>query len=230
MFVASHGTGAGAASRASTEGREGVAARVFVTDQGSEGVIRESLSALGLQDTRFANGDVTAAITALSKESSPQLLVVDISGIADPLGKMRELADVCGPNISVVVIGDRNDIVLLPRAEADGNERVFPETARQKPFHRRLQIDPDPGIGESNHPHRQARSMCWEPAAGPGPRQSPQTSPGALPRPIAVTPFSSISTCRRETPRCSSTPRAITRFGRRSIIPSASTSYSLNAG
>ena len=65
----------------------GIAARVFVTDQESEGVIRESLAALGVQGAHFTAGDVTYAIAALAKETSPQLLVVDISGIADPLSK-----------------------------------------------------------------------------------------------------------------------------------------------
>ena len=125
MLATTHRTEAGAASHAGGEGRDAVAARVFVTDQASESVIRESLSALGVQGAQFANGDVTAAITVLSKESSPQLLVVDISGIADPLGKMRELADVCGPNISVVVIGDRNDIVFYRELKLLGTSEYF---------------------------------------------------------------------------------------------------------
>ncbi len=125
MLAAPHRTEAGAASHASGEGRDTVAARVFVTDQSSEGVIRESLSALGVQGAQFTTGDVTAAIAALSKESSPHLLVVDISGIADPLEKVRDLADVCGPNISVIVIGDRNDIVFYRELKLMGTSEYF---------------------------------------------------------------------------------------------------------
>jgi pilus assembly protein CpaE len=116
---------ANAASHAAGEGRDGVGARVFVTDQQSEGVIREALSALGVQSVHFTTGDATVALAALSKEVSPHLLVVDISGIADPLGKMRDLADVCGPNVSVIVIGDRNDIVFYRELKLMGTSEYF---------------------------------------------------------------------------------------------------------
>jgi len=125
MLVAPHRTEANPASQAGGEGREGIAARVFVTDQQSQGVIRESLSALGVQNVQVSTGDVTAAIAALSKESSPHLLVVDISGVDDPLGKMRDLADVCGPNISVIVTGDRNDIVFYRELKLMGTSEYF---------------------------------------------------------------------------------------------------------
>ncbi len=88
------------------------AARIFVQDQDSESIVRESLSAVGIQDAQFTMGNVTAAIAALAKEKSPQLLIVDISGIDDPLTKMRELAEVCDPNVSVVVTGTQNDITF----------------------------------------------------------------------------------------------------------------------
>ncbi len=125
MLVTPHNTEANAASHASGEGREGIVARVFVTDHQSEGVIRESLSALGVQTVQVSTGGVTTAIAALSKESSPHLLVVDISGIDDPLARMRDLADVCGPNISVIVIGDRNDIVFYRELKLMGTSEYF---------------------------------------------------------------------------------------------------------
>jgi len=107
-------------SRVSGDGNVSFAARVFVTDQGSEGVIRESLAALGVHNAQLTTGDVTAAIAALAKESSPQLLIVDISGIGDPLAKMHALAEVCGPNISVIVIGERNDIAFYRELKSMG--------------------------------------------------------------------------------------------------------------
>lgn len=86
-------------------------ARVFVRDQESEGVIRQSLKALGIE-AEFTAGNVGTAIAALAKEASPQLLIVDLSGVEDPALSVRELAEVCEPDIRVVVIGDKNDIVL----------------------------------------------------------------------------------------------------------------------
>ncbi|WP_088344427.1 MULTISPECIES: cellulose synthase operon protein YhjQ/BcsQ [Rhodomicrobium] len=86
-------------------------ARVFVRDPESEGIIRQSLQALSI-DAEFTPGNVKTAITALAKEISPRLLVVDLTGVEDPVLSIRELAEVCEPDIRVVVIGDRNDIVL----------------------------------------------------------------------------------------------------------------------
>ncbi len=114
-----------APARAGNDGPGGFAARVFVTDQGSEGVIRESLAALGVTGAQFTTGNVTAAIAALANESSPQLLIVDISGIGDPLTKMRDLADVCGPNISVIVIGERNDIAFYRELKSMGTSEYL---------------------------------------------------------------------------------------------------------
>jgi pilus assembly protein CpaE len=125
MLASTHRPENSATSQGGGEAKEGIAARVFVTDQESEGVIRESLAALGVQGTHFTTGGVSQAITALSKENSPQLLVADISGIDDPLSAMRDLAEVCGPDISVVVIGDRNDIVFYRELKAMGTSEYF---------------------------------------------------------------------------------------------------------
>ncbi len=86
-------------------------ARVFVRDPDSEGIIRQALQAIGI-DADFTAGTVKTAIVTLAKEVSPRLLIVDISGVEDPVLSVRELAEVCEPDIRVVVIGDRNDIVL----------------------------------------------------------------------------------------------------------------------
>jgi pilus assembly protein CpaE len=125
MLATPHRTDASAASHTAGDSRDSIVARIFVTDQESESVIRESLSALGVQGAHFTTGDVSAAIAALAKEDSPHLLVVDISGIADPLSRMRDLAEVCGPNISVVVIGDRNDIVFYRELKSMGTSEYF---------------------------------------------------------------------------------------------------------
>ena len=98
---------------ASTPGRTlASTAKVFVSDQDSEGVIRQSLSDLGVDDAQFTKGNVETATAALAMEASPRLLIVDLSGIEDPLARMDDLAARCEPDVSVVAIGDRNDIIL----------------------------------------------------------------------------------------------------------------------
>jgi len=57
-------------------------------------------------------GGIAKAIEYLSEQRSPQLLLVDISGVDLPLSKIQILADVCEPGTNVVALGDRNDVGL----------------------------------------------------------------------------------------------------------------------
>src|SRR5579863_9040625 len=79
-------------------------AMAFVRDGNSEGVIRQCLSDLGVRGVEFHDGGVNAAIVELSRRTSPRLLIVDISGVGDPVRRINELADVCGPGTAPVVI------------------------------------------------------------------------------------------------------------------------------
>ncbi len=84
--------------------------RVFVRDKELEVVIRQCLTALDVKDAQYTAGNMAAAAACLAKESSPQLLILDVSGIEDPLLELRAIADVCDPSVAVIAIGDRNDI------------------------------------------------------------------------------------------------------------------------
>jgi pilus assembly protein CpaE len=95
-------------------------AKVFVSDQDSEGVIRQSLSDLGVDDAEFTKGTVETASAALATQASPRLLVVDLSGVEDPLARIDELAGRCEPNVSVVAVGDRNDVILYRHLKEAG--------------------------------------------------------------------------------------------------------------
>jgi pilus assembly protein CpaE len=57
-------------------------------------------------------GGIDKAIEYLSEQRSPNLLLVDISGVELPLSKVQMLADVCEPGTNVIAIGDRNDVAL----------------------------------------------------------------------------------------------------------------------
>jgi pilus assembly protein CpaE len=54
-------------------------------------------------------GDALAAAKALRRAVSPQTLVVDVSGIDQPLSALEELAQVVEPDVRVLVVGDRQD-------------------------------------------------------------------------------------------------------------------------
>jgi pilus assembly protein CpaE len=84
--------------------------RAFLRAKDSEAVISQCLAALGIKDMQFTTGNLAAAAESLAKESSPKLLILDVSGIEDPLFELRAIADVCDPSVAVIAIGDRNDI------------------------------------------------------------------------------------------------------------------------
>jgi pilus assembly protein CpaE len=96
------------------------AAKVYVSDQESESVVRFSLTDLGVDDAEFTKGTVETASAVLATEASPRLLVVDLSGVQNPLACINELATRCEPNVAVVAVGDRNDIILYRHLKEAG--------------------------------------------------------------------------------------------------------------
>lgn len=99
--------------------------RIFVSDEDSAGVIRQSLGDIGLKNAAFTSGNVTTAMAAMARGSSPRLLIVDISQIDDPGARIAELAQVCEPGTAVVVIGTDNDIGLYRGLKAAGVAEYF---------------------------------------------------------------------------------------------------------
>ncbi len=86
-------------------------ASVFVGDRDSEGVVRQCLAGVGAGAVaHFVNGTIDTAIAALAREASPRLLIVDVSGVSEPIARVRQLAEVCEPSTGVIVIGETNDI------------------------------------------------------------------------------------------------------------------------
>lgn len=101
-------------------------ARVFVRDKESEAVIRQCLTALDVKDAQYTAGNLAAAAACLAKESSPQLLILDVSGLEDPLLELRAIADVCDPSVAVIAIGDRNEIGFYRELKNAGISEYFP--------------------------------------------------------------------------------------------------------
>lgn len=88
-------------------GRPGLLA--FLGDEDSEAALRGGLGdAIGQAQIR--RGDALAAARTLEREATPGTLLVDISGLADPIGALEALAGVCTPDVRVLVVGERNDI------------------------------------------------------------------------------------------------------------------------
>jgi pilus assembly protein CpaE len=97
----------------------------YVLDEETEMAMLRSFSSLGFDDTNVRRGSIDTAIADLSHSASPRVLVVDVSGIADPMTAINRLADVCNPRTEVIVVGDRNDIVLYRDMKAAGVAEYF---------------------------------------------------------------------------------------------------------
>jgi pilus assembly protein CpaE len=84
----------------------------FVADGKSEVSLQACLSQLTFPDAIIRSGGIVRAIQHLAAERSPENIIVDVSGIDMPASRVHELAEVCEPGVTVIAIGDRNDIGL----------------------------------------------------------------------------------------------------------------------
>ena len=100
-------------------------AAAFVTDADSEAVIRGCFADLGLIDATIVTGGIAQAITWLGNGTSPDLLIVDVSDIDEPMEQLHHLSDVCDSATEVIVIGNRNDIVLYRNLKSSGVAEYF---------------------------------------------------------------------------------------------------------
>lgn len=100
-------------------------AMVYLYDKDSEGLVRQCLNGLGVLTPYFGTGGIRGAISELAKRTSPPLLIVDISGIDEPLAALRELSEVCEPGTGVIVVGADNDIILYRAMKDAGIAEYF---------------------------------------------------------------------------------------------------------
>jgi pilus assembly protein CpaE len=81
----------------------------FVTDAASDAILRETLLAELGEGAEVRRGDVLAATKSLKRSATPLALVVDVSGVEQPLSALEELALVVEPDVRVLVVGERQD-------------------------------------------------------------------------------------------------------------------------
>ncbi len=84
----------------------------IVADADTERVMRDNLGELGFAEATIMRGGIAKAIDVLGAQRSPDLLIVDITGDDLPVSRIHNLAEVCEPGVTVVAIGDRNEIGL----------------------------------------------------------------------------------------------------------------------
>lgn len=81
----------------------------YVADADSEGTLRAALSDLG-EGLAILRGGIAYAIRDLARKPTPQVLIVDVSGVDNPIEALDELANVCEPDVKVLVIGEQTDL------------------------------------------------------------------------------------------------------------------------
>lgn len=91
---------------------ERVRLMAFVLDGQSETLLNSCFAQLPVANPLVRRGGLAGAIRHLGAERSPETIIVDISGAEMPASQIHELAELCEPGVTVIAIGDRNDIAL----------------------------------------------------------------------------------------------------------------------
>jgi len=100
-------------------------AMLYLSDSYSENVFRTRLNVIGIQNPFIGKGGILGAIKDLAKMRSPRMLIVDISGVEDPIDRVHELAALCDPQVGVIVVGETNDVVLYRSLKNAGVAEYF---------------------------------------------------------------------------------------------------------
>ena len=82
----------------------------FLTDPATEEAVRDGLSEVLDSALDLRRGGIRAAITAMQKQATPKVLIVDVSGDEQPLSSLSDLSVVVEPDVSVLVIGDIQNV------------------------------------------------------------------------------------------------------------------------
>ncbi|MFP4270824.1 MAG: CpaE family protein, partial [Alphaproteobacteria bacterium] len=86
----------------------------FLSDRETVEVFRQFVGRQTLGAAHVQRGSVRQAVGFIDKqERSPKFIVVDISGVDMPLPEIDALADACEPGVTVVVVGDQEDVGLF---------------------------------------------------------------------------------------------------------------------
>jgi len=84
----------------------------FVLDAQTEEALSSCLKQVSVPTPMIRRGGLAGAIRYLGAERSPESIIVDISGAEMPGSQVHDLVDLCEPGVTVIAIGDRNDISL----------------------------------------------------------------------------------------------------------------------
>lgn len=81
----------------------------FVADEASETALRTGLAGIA-EELEVRRGNLRQAVRFFENDTAVRAVVVDISGIDEPVAALEELARVCPPNVLVTAIGEIAEI------------------------------------------------------------------------------------------------------------------------
>lgn len=81
----------------------------FVSDTASSDTLRQFAATHFWPDSIVQQGDITHAAAYLRDHASPEILLVEITSVADASAQLNALADVCDPSTKVIVTGTVNE-------------------------------------------------------------------------------------------------------------------------
>ncbi len=84
----------------------------FIGDPENEAVLREGLSEALPRGFEVRRGNVRAALHALAQMTTPEALVIDITGEPQALALLGDLRHVVEPDVKVMIVGDRQDMTF----------------------------------------------------------------------------------------------------------------------
>jgi pilus assembly protein CpaE len=83
-----------------------------LADPASAQAVRDFAAAQRWRNAAIVEGGIVVAHEQLQNQGPPNLLVVDVDDAEDPVQALYALAELCPPEMSVIAIGQRNDLNL----------------------------------------------------------------------------------------------------------------------
>jgi pilus assembly protein CpaE len=84
-----------------------------VADEVTHAVMVRVAAKYGWTENQVLDGSAAEAVEALENIPTPEKLIIDLSGSADPIADINALAQVCESDTRVIALGDINDVKLF---------------------------------------------------------------------------------------------------------------------
>jgi pilus assembly protein CpaE len=125
----------------------------FVNDNDTQTAVIRAAGDIGIVDPVVVIAGFAEAVRQLTDVKTPKLLIVDLSGVGDPLTEIASLAEVCDEGTRVVTVGEANDVNLYRSLVALGIQDYLVKPVSSEglssAFARAEQVPAEPQISES---------------------------------------------------------------------------------